>query len=178
MAARTGMAYIITMVREEIWDTSSEWWTDDQIQQRLDRYRRRILREPLKYDVDQKIYQSAYEMFEGVAYGGTWGSGIAIYNDPGADATAYTPDSWNLVDGYFAWTTDQDETYYLDAWSYGRAFHKVCAGLLRAMAADPNRFTSTGRGGLYMSNYNLLQLASIHESKAGASFAEVVKVYP
>lgn len=175
--ARTGMAYIITMVREEIWDTSSEWWTDDQIQQRLDQYRRRILREPLKNDVDQKIYQSANEMFEGVAYGGTWGSGIAIYDSPNAAATAATPDSWNLIDGEFTWTTDQDETYYLDGWTYGRAFHKACAVLLRAMAADPNRLRSTGRGGLYMSGYDMVQLASIHESKAGASFAEVKKVY-
>ena len=63
--ARSSMGYIITYVRRLVNDTGSAVWTDDQIQQLLDRHRRHIRRERLIQDVDEKIYLSRHNKLEG-----------------------------------------------------------------------------------------------------------------
>ena len=175
MAARTGMAWIVSWVRRDLQDVDSEWFQDDDdIQQMLDLYRSRLNRVPLTYDVEQKVYNSEYKILEGDP--DSWGSGIAIYKSADSGATAVTPDSFNLAAAEFTFTTDQDSDLYLDGWSYKNSFHRACARLLRQLAADQNRVTYTGRGGQVYAPYRLDSLAAMHEKMVGPTAARIVRL--
>lgn len=115
------MAQLITYVRGKIDDASSGDFTDDQIQQELDSIRQRFTRKKLDKDPPETLYLSPIGGYlEGVASGGTWSgaSVIAIYDGPTAGATEITPDDWNLIDGSFTFTSDQNDVYYLSCWRY------------------------------------------------------------
>ena len=166
MAARSTMAWLITAVRNEIDDGDSTYFTDDEIQDVLDTSRRRIKRRKLVNDVYEKIYSAQIGGFEGVKNddAGSWSGSptIALYDGTTDGATEYTPDEWNLVDGTFTFTSDQDEVLFLDAWSYD--IHLAAADLLRRLASKTTITPGWGEtGGQMRSRDDLLYLA--HEQR-------------
>lgn len=112
------MTYLIARARRLIQDTGSVLFTDDDdIQAVYDEDRFRIKRHRLEYDATRRIYTSGYRDLEGET--GSWSGAdtIAIYAHRGTGASEMTPDTFNLRDGSFEFTTAQaDISYYLDAW--------------------------------------------------------------
>lgn len=170
------MADIITRLRRMVFDINSEIWTDDNLEDLLDQYRIPIRRELLSKNVVEKIYYSAYTILEGDSSSWTGDPTIALWSDPTDSATEVDPDSWNLIDGSFVFTTSRDNDYYLDAWSYRRALHMAASDCFEEGAADPSTAAVWGRGGVYHSSTPPMQLAQIHRSRAGARSSKIVRV--
>ncbi len=151
-------------------------WTDDELQRILDANRRIIRRELLRADVDGKQYASERGMLEGSVV--TWDDDdtiIAIWNSDSGSATAATPDSWNLTDGIFTWTSDQNATYYLDAKTYN--IHAAIADCMDQLSMDRARAVSWSRGGVSYTYNNFIDLAKTHRALAGARSTKLVRTY-
>lgn len=146
--ARASMADIITILRAKVNDASSTVWTDDNLQNYLDMHRIHIRREKLEKDVVGKNYYSSYQMLEADA---------ELYDDDTDDGSLVTPDSSNLIDGVFTFTTEQDEDYYLDAKSYD--INAAVAECLDELVTDMNRAQSWSRGGVKYTHYDLMALS-------------------
>lgn len=177
MAARASMAALISLLRIKVNDTGSAIWTDDdELQTYLDMHRRHIMREQLIEDVDQKIFLSQSGMFEGDT--STWDDDatiIAMWDSDGADATAVTPDSYNLVDGAFYFTSDQDNTYYLDALSYD--LNSAIAECLEQLATDSSKARAWERGGVRYEYSDYMDMAAYHRQRSGLDSLETVRTY-
>lgn len=157
-------------------DGAKYTWTDNELQTILDANRRIIRRELLRADVDGKQHTSERGMLEGSIV--TWDDDdtiIAIWNSDSGSATAATPDSWNLVDGIFVWTADQNATYYLDAKTYN--IHAAIADCMDQLAMDRTRAVSWSRGGVSYTYNNFIDLARTHRSLAGARSTKLVRTY-
>lgn len=156
MAVRATMADLITNVRVKIRDTDEDYFTSQEIQDELDKADCRLYidRELLIPDVKQKVYQSNYDMFEGDA--STWSGAetIAIYDTLSDSATEKDPDSWNLIDGTFTYTSDQnDPSRYLTGWSYDiyRAAGRLCMSLYLLSSITPG---ASETGGAIVGRYD------------------------
>jgi len=84
VAARSGLAWIITYVREMVNDIDSDVWTDGQIREHIDPHRTYVRRKCLDKDPDGKIYSAGTEMLEGTyAYstesGSSWDGDATIF---------------------------------------------------------------------------------------------------
>ena len=151
-------------------------WTDNELQRILDANRRIIRRERLRADVDGKQYASERGMLEGSVV--TWDDDdtiIAIWDSDSGSATSKTPASWNLVDGIFVWTADQNATYYLDAKTYN--IHAAIADCMDQLAMDRTRAVSWSRGSVSYTYSNFIDLAKTHRSLAGARSTKIVRTY-
>ena len=181
--ARSSLAWIITELRRMVNDSDSSIWTDDQMQKMLDRNRFIIRRELLRVDVDRLQFYSKFGNLEGTyAYstesGATWDGDAAIiklWDSGSAGAIAITPDGWNLVDGLFAFDSEQNKSCYLDGLSYN--LHGAIAEAMEQLAMDRDRAASWSRGGVQFTQYNLLELARYHRSLAGPRGTTVVRTY-
>ncbi len=161
MAVRATMADLITRVRLEVDDTDSTYFTSQEIQDELDKEDCRLLvdRELLIPDIKEKVYQSNYGMFEGDAT--TWSGAevIAIYDTLSDSAAEKDPDSWNLIDGTFTYTADQnDPSRYLTGWSYDtyRAAGRLCMSLYLLPSITPGAGET---GGAIVGRYDYRQAA-------------------
>ncbi len=179
MAARATMADLITKVRLEIDDTDSTYFTDQQVQDELDREDCRLYidRELLAVDVKKKVYQSNYDMLEGDA--STWSGAetIAIYDSQSDSALEKDPDSWNLIDGTFTYSAAQtDLTRYLTGWSYD--IHRVAGGLFIKLSAKESITPSAGQtGGAIRSRGELQWLARQQFAIARRVNRQIDRVY-
>lgn len=151
MAARTGMAGLISRWRRLVDDPESEVWTDDQAQQILDGQRVDFWREPLQPIATgpsaniYQVYRSRYRDMESAASGTmVW----RVYDGAGATigTAAYTTD-YNL--GVLMFAADQaGSARYLD----GRTFdlNAAAASAWRERAAVTARlYTFQADGGRY-----------------------------
>ncbi len=157
-------------------DGAKYTWTDNELQTILDANRMIIRRELLRNDVDQKQFYSESKFLEGSLV--TWdddATKIKIWNSSAGSATAATPDSWNLTDGIFTWTADQNNTYYLDAKSYN--IHGAIADCMDQLAMDRTRATAWTRGGVSYTYSEYKELAMTHRSLAGAKSTKLVRTY-
>lgn len=179
MAVRTTMADLITKVREEIDDTSSTYFTDQQVQDELDKDDCRLYvdREILEVDTLQKTYLSYYNMFEGDA--STWSAAdtIEVYATPGIEAAARPPDSWNLIDGTFVYTARQtDLSRYLTGWSYD--IHRAAGRLFQKLSAKTTITPGPGEtGGAIRSRAELRFLAQMQFNAARPVSRQINRVY-
>lgn len=128
MAARGGMDNLISEVRRMTHAGTADhtvagvaYWTDDQIQERLDRTRQTVKRVSLSSDPEYVAGDNVYLEYKIPVYL-KWleeddtDSGWALRDGDGADATGYTV---NYQSGVITFGTDQDsEIYYLDARAY------------------------------------------------------------
>jgi len=181
--ARSSLAWIITELRRMVNDSGSDVWTDDELQKMLDRNRVIIRRELLMEDVDELQFYSRFGNLEGTyAYstedGATWDDDatiIKLWDSDSADATAITPDGWNLVDGLFTFTSEQNDSCYLDGISYN--LHGAIAEAMEQLAMDRDRASQWARGGVSYTHYDLMELSKYHRSLAGPRGATVVRTY-
>lgn len=179
MAARSTMAWIIGHVRLLANDVDSAVWDDEEVQVFLDQHRMRIRRSLLTSEPDEMQYHSKYALLEGDA--DTWsGSGsetdvINIWDSRSSDATDATPDSWNLVDGTFAFTSDQDDTYYLDAWSYN--IYRAIADMMLQLAGDRSKAHVWIRGGVSHTVTDFFTLSKEWRSLGGPKSTVIKKTY-
>lgn len=146
MAARSGMADIITEWRAIVGNVGTATLSDDRAQQILDNARYDFWQESLHVQpltiasgsVVYKIYLSPHGNLEGTA------SGTVAYRLYDSNGTALTPDSLDMQRGIFRFNADQvGSARYLD----GRSFD------LNGAAADGWRELS----GLYSSYYDFTQ---------------------
>jgi hypothetical protein len=176
MAARASMATLIALLRTKMNDADEAIWTDAQLQDYLDMHRTHLMREKLTKGVDDKIYHSSCGLLEGDP--DTWDDDaeiIKMWNSSGSGATAVTPDTFNLIDGTFGFTADQDEVYYLDAISYD--FHGAIAECLEQLASDPGKAKQWTRGGVSYTHYDLMEMAKYHRSFSGLRVITVRRTY-
>lgn len=130
------MSDIITHVRKMIDDPNDVVFTDDEdIQDVLDESRDYLYRRLLRHDPENKRYWAppGYGWFEGSQSSWSGDPTIALWNGRTSGATEYTPDSFNLIQGEFTFTSDQDTSLYLDGYSYdvnlaaGRLLYRMAA---------------------------------------------------
>lgn len=179
MAARTTMSWIIGHVRLLANDVDSAVWDDEEVQVFLDTHRVRIRRTLLTSEPDELQYHSRYAFLEGDA--DTWsGSGtetdvINIWDGASGDDTYKTPSSWNLVDGTFSFSTDQDDTYYLDAWSYN--IYRSIADMMLQLAGDPAKAHAWSRGGVSHTVTSFFDLSREWRGLGGPKSTIIRKTY-
>lgn len=145
MAARSGMADLISQWRSMVGNVGTATLSDDRAQQILDDNRYDFWQQPLAVQplevggsVVYKIYLSPYKNLEGTA------SGTVAYRLYNSGGTAVTPDSLDMQRGVFRFNADQSgSARYLD----GRSFD------LNGAAADGWRDLA----GLYSSYYDFQQ---------------------
>jgi len=180
MSARTTMAWLITHVRNMIGDPGSEIWSDDEdIESFLDAYVEHISRVALKCDPDKRNYVSPYSWLEGST--SSWsGSGsvsdvINIWGSSSSNATAYTPDSFNLKNGIFTFDEDQDKDLWLQCRTYNV---NMSAGMLMlAVGANPERAKKWSRGGIKHEISDPLKLAKLYFSMSGITSVPTYRGY-
>lgn len=121
MAARSGMADIISQWRAMVGNVGTATLTDDRAQQILDGNRYDFWQQPLSVQplqvaagsVVYKVYLSPYANLEGTA------SGTVAYRLYDSNGTAITPDGLDMQRGVFRFNADQGgSARYLD----GRSF--------------------------------------------------------
>ena len=183
MAARSTMAYIINILEKKVHDEGNAIWDAADLQDYLDMHRTHIRRRKLKKDVDEKLYFVEFGLLEGTYARSTdddaaWDDDstvIKIWDSASADATAATPDGWNLIDGRFWWDADQNEDYSLDAISYD--LEGAIAECLEELAMDPDKAVRWSRGGVMYTHYHLLEMARYHRSLSGPKSQTLVRSY-
>lgn len=181
--ARASMAWLITRLRRMVNDSGSTIWTDAELQQTLDYHRIHIRRELLVYDVEQKAYYSKFGFLEGTYItdqesNAVWDNSdtiIKLWDSNAEDATAATPTYWNLADGYFGFSSDQDDEYFLDGKSYD--LHGAAADLFEELCADSSRATRWVRGSVSHESVSPLNLAKHHRNLSGPQSLEVRRTY-
>lgn len=179
MAARSTMAWIIGHVRLLANDVGSAVWDDEEIQTFLDQHRMRIRRAPLTAEPEEMQYHSRYGFLEGDE--DTWsGSGtetdvINIWDSRSESATYKTPNSWNLRDGTFGFTTGQDDNYYLDAWSYN--IYRSIADMMLQLAGDRSKAYAWARGGVSHTVTDFFTLSREWRSLGGPSGTIIRRTY-
>jgi len=177
MAARASMADIINLVEAMVNDESNAIWEPEDLQNLLDQDRVHIQRELLSNDVDQKRYWSKYGMLEGDA--DTWDNDdtiIKMWDSNSSGATAVSPDSWNLIDGIFTFTSDQNKSYYLDAIAYD--LNEAAAKCMIQLATDLSRATKWARGSVSFTGVDFLEMAKTFKSQSGPQSLTLKRVYP
>ena len=163
--ARQTMQWIISTLRQRIFDTDSSIWTDDQLQIRLDTHRAYVDYELLVSDVSRRIFRSSYKFLEGLS--SEWsGSGshtdvINIWSDV-ANGIYVTPYSFNLIDGIFIFNKRIDNNLYLTAYSYD--LYLTISDMLLELANDPEIMVKWSRGNVSVSYYSLLDLSERYRS--------------
>lgn len=179
MAVRTPMADIITAVRVIIQDTAEDLFTDQQIQDELDKddCRLYIDREILEVDTLQRTYTSYWNMFEGDR--STWSAAdtIEIYADPGIGASAKPPDSFDLIGGIFVYTARQtDLSRYLTGWSYDiyRPAGRLCMSLYLKQTLTPGAGET---GAARVGRYDYRSAASAFFAMARPVSRQINRVY-
>ena len=181
--ARTSMAWLLARLRRMVNDGDSAVWTDAELQQVADYHRIHIRREFLEYDVDQQSYFSKFGNLEGTYItdqeaNAVWDNDatiIKMWDSNSSSATAITPIYWNLADGSFGFTSDQDDEYYLDAKSYD--LHGAAAELFEELSADSSRAYRWVRGSVSHTAESFLDLAKYHRSLSGPQSLEVRRTY-
>lgn len=153
-------------------------FTDEELQDFLDRSKEYHFRERLSYEVDQKIYQSRYTMLEGDWT--TWDDDykiIKIWDSKASGADAVTPDdSWNLLSGTFIFTTAQDRNIYLDCISYD--IERAAALCMEAMASDPLKVRGwVESGGHSMTHIDIERMARMHWRGAKPKSVRITRTY-
>lgn len=131
-AVRSTMSYLIDDTEELLSDTGNTLFSTLQYQRALDRRRRRIRRLRLVKDSVEMFYEAPFGNLEGVVgdTSGSWTGAktIVLYKGRSSGAGVVTPTSWNLRDGTFEFTTDQNSYLYLDGWLYDIYYtaHDLC----------------------------------------------------
>ena len=101
---------------------------------------------------------------------------INIWDHTGEDATAKTPDSFNLIAGTFIFDSRQDdESYYVDGYAYD--LEAAIAECLEQLAMDHLRAKQWGRGTIRYTHYDLMQMAKRHRKLAGFGKARLIGKY-
>lgn len=131
-------------------------WSDDELQNYLDRHRVWVEREQLAHSVDMKRYFSSYRNFDEVT----------LYLDSYSSYTT-VPMEANLVDGSFVFSTAQAGYLYLSGWSYN--IYLAAAECLEELAGDPSRAFSWSRGGVTQQTHKPLELAQYYRQFALAN---------
>jgi hypothetical protein len=131
-AVRGTMSYLIDDTEDLLNDSSNDLFSALQYQRGLDRRRKRVKRVRLAKDSVDQFYEAPGDSFEGVVgdTSGSWTGAktIALYDGRSSGAAVVTPTSWNLRDGTFEFTTDQNQWLFLDAWEYDIYYtaHDMC----------------------------------------------------
>lgn len=128
MAARSGMADIITFVREKVNDKGSDIWTDDQIQAACDVYRCEHRYASLT-PVESRAAGGAIEYlnYDGPSY---LESDATIYD---GQYGALTANSVDYFQSRFTFTADTNQPVYLLGWEHDP--YAAAAELLEELAA-------------------------------------------
>jgi len=183
MAARSSLAYLITLLRQRINDADSDVWTDNELEKTLDLNRRIIRRKKLDASVDRLEFTIKFQLLEGTnAYsteaGAAWDDDrtiIKLWNSSASGATAITPDAWNLVDGVMRFTSEQTEIVYMDAISY--RIHGAIADSMEQIIMDPQKAKSWTRGGVTYTFQDLEKIVNHHRGLDGHTSPTVVRRY-
>jgi hypothetical protein len=158
-------------------------FSDDELQKALDYHRTHVRRERLVNDTEEMFFGSGYGNYEG-SYSNSdetsavWdNSSLSIRLMDGSDdsAVAVTPAGWNLVDGTFWFTSEQDTPLYLDGRSYD--LHGTAADLFVMLAADQSRASRWTRGSVTHNAASLYSLALHHRNLAGGESTLVRRTY-
>lgn len=175
------MSWLITEVRNYIDDRSSDYFTDNEVENILDETRLPFIsRELLQRDRERKVYHSLHTLFEGVvdANAGSWtgASTITLWASMGTGATEITPDAWNLRRGVFTFTTAQGGNLYLDAYEYD--VHLASAELFMQLAARTSITPGVGEtGGAIRGRAELSGLAEAQRRRAKWRPGHIIRGY-
>ena len=119
--ARAGMADLLLQLRDMVDDAGTVVWTDDKLQDKLDRHKLRIERERLEGErtltsgttVEYKRFHSRYDTYEG------GGSATFKVEDSTGNLRGSADYTADFVRGGIIMDNDQGGTaLYLSAWSY------------------------------------------------------------
>ncbi|MEK7395939.1 MAG: hypothetical protein AAB116_03270 [Candidatus Poribacteria bacterium] len=166
--ARDSMFWLIDFLRVKMNDMESSIWADDEFQNYLDIHSIHVVREPLTYAPDQKLYYSTFGMLEADAC--LWDS-----DQPGAIEILNSIYTSNFVDGTFRFTKSQSGRYYMDAKSYN--IHGAIAECLEQLAMDQNRAKVWNRGSVEFTHYDLLEMSRYHRGLAGLQNTNISRTY-
>ena len=182
MAARSTMSYLITRVRKLLVDTDSLLFTDDEdIEEELDGVSWHLPhRQKLSYNPNLKLYVSPDRDFEGEidndagAWTGTANPEIlAIYDGRHQGAGLVTPDTWNLRQGRFGFTTVQtDRSYYIEGWIHDPLL--AASYLCDQLTLKPSITPGTGEtGGATVGRYDYERMAFKYKARAKFRVIEI-----
>lgn len=166
--ARDSMFWLIDFLRIKMNDSESAIWSDDELQNYLDMHSTHVIREPLAYAPDQKLYYSTFGMLEADA--SLWDSNL-----PGAMEIPNSIYTSNFVDGTFRFAESQSGRYYMDAKSYN--IHGAIAECLEQLATDPNRAKAWNRGSVEFTHYDLLEMSRYHRGLSGLQNTNISRTY-
>lgn len=164
-----GSAYSVFPYEFEVRRTQ-RIWSDDELQNYLDRYRIFIgdgeIREKLRNDTSFKRFLSDYDTFE-------WAT---LYDGDGSSDAEVTPTTSNLVNGEWTFSTAQSSSLYLEGHAYRIAL--AAAECLEDLAGDPSRSSQWSRGGVSHKSQDPLELAKYYRyMTSGIKSLSIVKVY-
>jgi len=145
-------------------------WTDDELQNYLDRSRIFIgvnnARELLQRSADYKRYVSNFDTWE-------WAT---LYDSPDNTASAITPTASNLVAGEWTFTTAQSKELYVEGHCYNT--YAASAECLEELAGDPSRSSTWSRGGVSHKSQDPLELALYYRRLAhGGRSVQLIRTY-
>lgn len=105
MAAPTVKEYLQKCIN----DTSAALFSSDELQAILDLHKTHVLYEQMRSDAANKRFYSRHRFL----------TDATLWDSSDEDnQTEYTPDTSNLLEGWFEFDTAQDKTLYLKAYSY------------------------------------------------------------
>lgn len=175
MAARSGMAELITQFRAMVDDAGTAAFTDDRAQQILDNHRQDVYMHPLTVTAQQvalgtveyHVYTGAYRDLEGTASGT---AAFRLYDSQGSVLTSgYTAD---VQRGVFTFTANQaGSARYLDARSYDLA-GAAAEGWRQRAASQAGGYDFRVEGRAYTRSQwfaHCKQMASLYASQARPS---------
>lgn len=169
MAVRAAMASIILELRRKIQDTASATWTDQQLQDILDRWREYVgfsTRVKLFSDDEAKVFVGPYRNIESAKLYDAANNGNLV------SASNYTAD---LIACSFTFTTEQSSYLYLYAVTYN--IWDAAADALEELLADSSRVRQWSRGAVSQTGYDLESLIKSYRSQGGVNTVGAVRVY-
>jgi hypothetical protein len=176
--ARATMTWLIDEVEGLLFDSENNHYTTAQYQRALDRRRTRITRLRLAKDAPETLYRLPMGGWEGVVDNdtGDWTGAptIAIWTGKSSGATEITPDTWNLADGSFGFTEDQNDSYYFDGWLYD--IYYAASDLCLTLALKPSLTPGAGEtGGQIVGRYDYRSMAHEYRAMAMTRSIELVR---
>ncbi len=166
--ARDSIFWLVDFLRVKMNDVELSIWSDDELQNYLDMHCIHVIREPLAYALDQKLYYSKFVMLE---------ADVSLWDSDLPEAMEIPNSAYisNFVNGTFKFSQSQSGRYYMDAKSYN--IHGAIAECLEQLAMDQNRAKAWNRGSVEFTHYDLLEMSRYHRGLVGLQDTSISRTY-
>jgi len=152
---------MLATLRKMIDDEAETMFSAEELQAIMDRYRNHVLYEPMDYDINYKRFWTKYRF---LASATLWDS----YDED--DQSELTPDTSNLAEGWFEFTSEQTLPIYLKAISYN--LHGAAAECWMIIASSKAKLVQ------YSAGATQEQLSQAYQQAVNQSKEYAMKAYP